>query len=119
MGGNDNTMLLAAASPTPAETGRLRFFVMIGALYFTQGLPMGLSMEAVPVLMRQSGVSMDVIALVPLAGLPWIVKFLWAPTVDNHWNASLGRRRSWIVPMQASLAACLLLLAFLPLEGGA
>lgn len=117
MGGNDNAMLLAAAAPAPAETGRLRFFVMIGALYFTQGLPMGLSMEAVPVLMRQSGVSMDVIALVPLAGLPWIVKFLWAPTVDNRWNASLGRRRSWIVPMQVILAACLLLLAFLPLEG--
>ncbi|WPE22711.1 MFS transporter [Shinella zoogloeoides] len=117
MGGKDNTMLLAAAAPAPAQTGRLRFFVMIGALYFTQGLPMGLSMEAVPVLMRQSGVSMDIIALVPLAGLPWIVKFLWAPEVDNHWNASLGRRRSWIVLMQVILAACLLLLAFLPLEG--
>lgn len=118
MSGTDNAMLLAVSdAPAPAQAGRLRFFLLIGALYFTQGLPMGLAMEAVPVLMRQSGVSMDVIALVPLAGLPWIVKFLWAPTVDNRWRAGLGRRKSWIVPMQAILATCLLLLAVLPLDG--
>ncbi|WP_439622097.1 MFS transporter [Shinella sp.] len=113
---NPDTLPLAAAN-TSSEAGRLRFFPLIGALYFTQGLPVGLSMEAVPVLMRQAGVSMDVIALVPLAGLPWIIKFLWAPMVDNRWHAGLGRRKSWIVPMQAILAACLLLLGFLPLEG--
>lgn len=118
MTGHENAVPLALPQTgTPAETGQLRFFLLIGALYFTQGLPMGLSMEAVPVLMRQGGASMDVIALVPLAGLPWIIKFLWAPVVDNHWKAGLGRRRSWIVPMQVILAACLVALAFLPLEG--
>lgn len=119
MHADDKTMTLAlpAACQASAGTGDLRFFLLIGALYFTQGLPMGLSMEAVPVLMRQSGVSMDVIALVPLAGLPWIIKFFWAPMVDNRWRPGLGRRKSWIVPMQAILAVCLMLLAFLPLEG--
>lgn len=118
MTGHENAVPLALPQTgTPAETGQLRFFLLIGALYFTQGLPMGLSMEAVPVLMRQGGASMDVIALVPLAGLPWIIKFLWAPVVDNHWKAGLGRRRSWIAPMQVILAACLVALAFLPLEG--
>ncbi|MCW5711358.1 MFS transporter [Shinella sp.] len=118
MTGHENAVPLALPqTDTPAETGQLRFFLLIGALYFTQGLPMGLSMEAVPVLMRQGGASMDVIALVPLAGLPWIIKFLWAPVVDNHWKAGLGRRRSWIAPMQVILAACLVALAFLPLEG--
>ena len=109
--------LTAEDTPASSEAGRLRFFVLIGALYFTQGLPMGLSMEAVPVLMRQSGVSMDIIALVPLAGLPWIIKFLWAPLVDNNWSTGLGRRKSWIVPMQGILAVCLAILAFMPLEG--
>ncbi|CAK7261224.1 MULTISPECIES: MFS transporter [unclassified Shinella] len=118
MTGHENAVPLALPQTgTPAETGQLRFFLLIGALYFTQGLPMGLSMEAVPVLMRQGGASMDVIALVPLAGLPWIIKFLWAPVVDNHWKAGFGRRRSWIVPMQVILAVCLVVLAFLPLEG--
>ncbi len=117
MSGLDNTMSLASSSDAPAQVGSGRFFLLIGALYFTQGLPMGLSMEAVPVLMRQGGVSLDVIALVPLAGLPWILKFFWAPLVDNRWHAGLGRRKSWIVPMQVMLTVCLILLAFLPLEG--
>jgi MFS transporter, PAT family, beta-lactamase induction signal transducer AmpG len=117
MSGIDNAMPLVPSSDPPAEAGSGRFFLLIGALYFTQGLPMGLSMEAVPVLMRQGGVSLDVIALVPLAGLPWILKFVWAPLVDNRWHAGLGRRKSWIVPMQVILTVCLILLAFLPLEG--
>lgn len=94
-----------------------RLLLLIGALYFTQGLPMGLSMEALPVMMRQNGVSLDLIALVPLAGLPWILKFFWAPVIDNRWSDRLGRRRSWIVPMQAILALSLLATAFLPLSG--
>ncbi|MBB3810470.1 MFS transporter [Pseudochelatococcus contaminans] len=98
-------------------SGRTRLFLLIGALYFTQGLPMGLSMEAVPVLMRQSGVSMDIIALVPLAALPWIIKPLWAPMVDNVWTARLGRRKSWIVPMQAIMVLCLVMLGFVSFEG--
>ncbi|MCJ8056650.1 MFS transporter [Shinella curvata] len=120
MRGNNQAISLAlpdSASTASAKAGDLRFFLLIGALYFTQGLPMGLSMEAVPVMMRQSGVSMDIIALVPLAGLPWIIKFLWAPMVDNRWKPGLGRRKSWIVPMQTILTACLILLAFVSLEG--
>lgn len=45
-----------------------------------------------------------------LAGLaaPWMFKFLWAPVVDRWWSPRLGRRRSWIVPLQALLVlACL------------
>lgn len=120
MRGNNQAISLALPDSAPtasAKAGDLRFFLLIGALYFTQGLPMGLSMEAVPVMMRQSGVSMDIIALVPLAGLPWIIKFLWAPMVDNRWKPGLGRRKSWIVPMQTILTACLILLAFVSLEG--
>jgi len=35
-------------------------------------------------------------------------KFLWAPVVDRWWSPRFGRRRSWIVPLQALLVlACL------------
>jgi len=86
----------------------------IGALYLSQGIPIGFAFEALPVLFRQAGVSLDVIALTPLAGLPWILKLIWAPLVDNHGSARFGRRRSWILPMQALLAASFVLLAFIP-----
>lgn len=107
-----------ATETTPSATeGKTRLLVLLGLLYFTQGLPMGLSMEALPVLMRQGGASLDVIALVPLAGLPWILKLFWAPVVDNHWSATVGRRKSWVLPMQAIVAASLVALAFVPLHG--
>ncbi|CAM5489782.1 Anhydromuropeptide permease [Mycolicibacterium aubagnense] len=90
------------------------FLLFLGALYFTQGLPMGLAMEALPVLLRANGVSLELIALVPLTSLPWIAKIFWAPLVDNRWSPRLGRRRSWILSMQAVLTISMAALAFVP-----
>ena len=110
--------MIAADSPrTGTDAGQGRLMAMIAALYFTQGLPMGLSMEALPVMMRQAGVPLEIIAFVPLASLPWIVKLLWAPLVDNNWIPRLGRRRTWILSMQAILALSFLALGLFPLEG--
>lgn len=114
--GNADARTIESGLATVGDTRR--FFVLLGLLYFTQGLPMGLSFEALPVLMRQNGASMDMIALVPLAGLPWILKLLWAPVIDNRWNGRIGRRKSWILPMQGLTAASLIALALVPLAGG-
>ncbi|MGX9694012.1 RhtX/FptX family siderophore transporter [Achromobacter anxifer] len=96
-----------------------RMFVMIGALYFSQGIPLGVAMEALPALLRRDGADLQALAWLPLVGLPWVLKFLWAPVVDNRWTAALGRRRSWIVPMQAVVLACLLAVAFLGIGSAA
>lgn len=87
---------------------------LVGGLYFSQGLPMGLAMEALPVVMRQNGVPLDVLAFVPLAALPWILKIVWAPLVDNRWSARLGRRRTWILSMQALLFLSFVAVALIP-----
>ena len=89
-------------------------FLLIRALYLTQGIPIGFLFEALPVLLRQQGVPLDAIAILPLAALPWIFKFLWAPLVDNRFSRRLGRRRSWIVPMQTVLIVSLTVCALLP-----
>ncbi|WMD21228.1 RhtX/FptX family siderophore transporter [Achromobacter seleniivolatilans] len=86
-----------------------RLFVMIAALYFSQGIPLGIAMEALPTLLRRDGAGLHVLAWLPLAGLPWVLKFSWASQVDNHWRPAMGRRRSWIVPMQAVVLVCLAL----------
>lgn len=89
----------------------IRTFALIAALYITQGIPLGLAMEALPTLLRQDGASLASLALLPLIGLPWILKFLWASMVDNHWTANIGKRKSWILPMQAIVLLCLLSVA--------
>ncbi|MBF3158671.1 MFS transporter, partial [Pseudomonas aeruginosa] len=88
-----------------------RLVITLALLYLSQGIPIGLAMDALPTLLRQDGAPLQALAFLPLVGLPWVVKFLWAPWVDNHWSRRFGRRRSWILPMQCIVLACLLGLA--------
>lgn len=93
----------------------LYFYIVIACLYLVQGLPMGIAFEAMPILLRNADVPLDKISLIPLAALPWVFKFFWASYVENHWVVKVGRRKSWIIPMQILLAISILLLGFIPL----
>ncbi|WP_431824569.1 RhtX/FptX family siderophore transporter [Burkholderia sp. F1] len=88
-----------------------RLVVTITLLYLSQGIPIGVAMDAMPALLRHDGASLHALAFLPLVGLPWVVKFLWAPFVDNRWSARVGRRRSWMLPMQGIVVLCLAILA--------
>lgn len=81
---------------------------LIACLYISQGVPFGLAMEALPAALRHAGAELAALAWLPLVGLPWVLKWSWASRVDNHWHQRLGRRRSWIIPMQSLVLACLL-----------
>jgi PAT family beta-lactamase induction signal transducer AmpG len=86
----------------------------VAILYFAEGFPFGLVFDTFPVYFRFHGVSLATIGLLSLAGLPWTVKFLWAPAVDL-----IGSRRSWVVGCQIFLAFTLMLiLTQAPSESG-
>lgn len=86
----------------------------VALLYFAEGFPFGLLFDAFPVYFRIHGMSLTEIGLLSVVGLPWTLKFLWAPLVDV-----VGSRRSWIVTCQGLLALDLGLLLFLdPTTGG-
>ncbi len=82
-------------------------FLLLAALYLAQGLPFGFFTQALPVLMREQGLSLKAISATSLLFLPWALKFLWAPLVDR-----LGTRRQWILAMQGLSVAGALLLCF-------
>ena len=84
---------------------------LLGTLYLTQGLPYGFFVQALPVMMRKQGVSLEDIGLASLLALPWALKFLWAPLVDGLGWPRVGRRRSWILPLQGLSIITLALLA--------
>ncbi|MGF6593892.1 RhtX/FptX family siderophore transporter [Pseudomonas sp. 2835] len=88
-----------------------RMVLTFALLYLSQGICFGIAMDALPTLLRHDGAALDALAFLPLVGLPWVVKFVWAPQVDNHWSPPLGRRRSWIMPMQILVLLCLVTLA--------
>jgi hypothetical protein len=39
-----------------------------------------------------------------LSGYPYSLKLLWSPIVDSKFIPSIGRRKSWIIPMQLIIA---------------
>jgi RhtX/FptX family siderophore transporter len=84
---------------------------LLTSLYLSQGLPFGFFTIALPVLLRQQGMSLPDIGLTNLLALPWALKFLWAPVMDRYGSARLGRRRGYILPLQFLSAALLLGLA--------
>lgn len=90
---------------------------MICALYVTQGVPMGVAFEALPVMLRKAGFSTEAIGLVGLMMIPWAIKFLWAPFVDRFGGGQFRRRRRWVVPAQLILAGLFFVMAFLPAGG--
>ncbi len=98
---------------SPRRIARIAF---LAALYLVQGLPFGFQANALSALLRDEGVSMTHITLTTALALPWSLKALWAPFVDRHHWPALGRRRSWIVPMQLLLAGSMIAAAFAPIR---
>jgi len=79
-----------------SERGPMALLVL---LYMMQGIPMGLTLGAMP-FMLQSRLSFSQIGIFSLAAYPYSMKLLWSPIVDSCYSLRLGRRKSWIVPVQ-------------------
>jgi len=69
----------------------------------------------VPVIMRQEQYSLESIGLLQLIKLPWILKFLWAPLVDN---SATDRRqvRRWIIFSELFYALVILTISMFSLQ---
>ncbi|KAH7304973.1 acetyl-coenzyme A transporter 1-domain-containing protein [Stachybotrys elegans] len=76
-----------------------RNFLLLVLLYFLQGIPMGLATGSVPFLLKNH-MSYSDIGIFSLASYPYSLKLLWSPFVDAVWSAKIGRRKTWIVPIQ-------------------
>lgn len=88
-----------------------RRFLTILAMGFFSGLPLLLGFKTLQAWLQDVGLNLGTIGLFALVGLPYSLKFLWAPWFDRPaFLHRLGRRRSWLVAIQAALAAALLLL---------
>ena len=57
--------------------------------------------------LKDGGIKLTDIGLFALVGLPYTLKFLWAPLFDRYALPRFGRRRGWLIVMQLALAAAL------------
>ena len=76
------------------------------AMGFSCGLPLLLTISLLQIWMRQAGVNLETIGLMALVGLPYTLKFVWAPLLDRY-SLPLGRRRGWLILSQITLLLCI------------
>lgn len=115
---------LASGPPASSEADPGRSWRAAASLYgdrrvlalfflgFSSGLPLLLTLSTLSIWMAEAGVSKATIGLFAAVGLPYALKFTWAPLVDRlpvplltQW---LGRRRGWLLLSQLALAGCLI-----------
>lgn len=85
---------------------RPRLLVVL-AMGFASGLPLLLTLSTLSYWLAKLGVDKTTIGLAALLGLPYTLKFLWAPLLDRAPPPGLrrlGRRRGWLLPIQGLLA---------------
>ncbi len=92
--------------------------LLFGALYFSDGAPIGYVWWALPTRLREAGVPIEqVTALSALLTIPWTLKFLWAPLVDALRPRRLGLR-AWIIGAQIAMGITLIPVAQIPVPEG-
>jgi len=91
-------------------SGRLWTAALMG---FFGGLPLLLTITILQAWLTREGASLTTIGFsTGLVGLPYAIKFLWAPLLDRFQPLALGRRRSWLLLAQIALVASIVLLGF-------
>lgn len=86
--------------------------VTVALMGFASGLPLALTGYTLKAWLTDSGLDLRTIGFFSLIAQPYALKFLWAPFLDRYFPPFLGRRRSWMLLIQAALAVFLVLLAF-------
>ena len=80
-------------------------------LYTLQGIPIGLA-GSVPMLLQTKKIGYRQQALFSLVSWPFSIKLLWAPIVDSFYSPTLGRRKSWLIPVQYIIGLTMILVSY-------
>ena len=99
------------AGLVPGAPGDPRWWVF--STYFAQGFPYMVVRAMSSVFFTDVGMSERFLGYLNFLGLPWNLKFLWAPLVDIY-----STRRTWMILVQALLTLLTALLAVLCLGRG-
>ncbi|MFL5782972.1 MAG: AmpG family muropeptide MFS transporter [Bacteriovoracaceae bacterium] len=80
-------------------------------LGYAAGLPLLLIGGTLQAWMNDSQVDLGTIGMVSLIGLPYTIKFVWAPFLDRFKIPFFSRRKGWMIVFQALLAVSLFALS--------
>ncbi|HWP94917.1 MAG TPA: MFS transporter [Gammaproteobacteria bacterium] len=100
---------MSDATTNPANASYRQLFAnprvaAVTFLAFASGLPLALTSGTLQAWLATAGVDIRTIGVFSLVGLPYTLKFLWAPVMDRFVPPWLGRRRGWMLLTQLALA---------------
>jgi len=78
----------------------------VATLYFAEGFPYSVVRQISTVFFKDSGASLQAIGLTSLYGLPWTLKFLWSPFIDQF-----ATKRRWLLAAELALAVATVIMA--------
>jgi PAT family beta-lactamase induction signal transducer AmpG len=76
---------------------RMLIMLLMG---YCAGLPLLLTGSTLQAWMTDQKVDLTSIGMVSLIGMPYVLKFLWAPFLDRFQIPFFGRRRGWMIVFQ-------------------
>lgn len=80
-----------------------RRLLVVFILGFSSGLPLALISSTLQAWFADSGMSVLATSSLSLLGLPYVYRIVWGPLLDRYSILPLGKRRSWMLVMQALL----------------
>lgn len=102
---------LKSKSEKPNLNGdRLNLSLLI-ILYTIQGFPIGVSTALPLILQSKKIITYEDQAAFSLTLWPYSIKLLWAPIIDALYINSIGRRKSWLLPLQLLLGVAFFYMA--------
>lgn len=101
------------SSPNAGSRRTARITTWANSTYFAEGFPYMLVRYMLGVFFTDLGVREAYLGFLNFLGLPWNLKFLWAPLVDYF-----GTKRRWIVTIELLLAIGIGLVALLAFNTG-
>jgi MFS transporter, PAT family, beta-lactamase induction signal transducer AmpG len=100
--------------PALSENIFLRYLNFI-ALYFAQGIPIGMLFFGIPAWMAMNGKTASEIAtFAVVVALPPSFKFVVAPLMDRYTYLPMGRKRPWVILGQIGLVVSCIFMAHVP-----
>lgn len=92
-------------SPTAlSESSLLRYFTFV-VLYFSQGIPEGITVYAIPAWLAINGKSpLEIAGYSAVILIPFTLKIVMAPIIERYTYLPMGRRRPWLLVGQLGIA---------------
>jgi len=81
--------------------------ILIFFMGISSGIPLYLILSTLFIWLTRENIDIATVGLFALTQLPWTLKFIWAPFVDNYnipWITNyFGQRKSWLLVTQIFL----------------